>query len=414
MRILDIALKDLLQVIRDRMSAVFLLAMPIVFTLFFGFVLADPGGDADPRIPVGVVNQDGSGLVAEAFQTVLGTSEVVRLVPLEGTLEGVDSGAVDAQMADQGLSGVVIIPAGYSQAWYEGQQPGVEAVLDSSSMDGTSVQNEVQTAVFRIMGAIETAQISTGLVESRLPSSDEAQKRLAWEDAFGEAVAGWSAPPFQVQSQALVADGSDEEQQAPTGFLQSSPGIMVQFAVFGLLLPGTVLVNERQKRVLHRMLTTPVNRATVLAGHWLGFFLVSFLQMLILVLLGHFGFGVGYLREPAATLLMVVAVALMSSGLGLVLGVTAKKEEQVIMYALIGMFVLSAMGGAWFPLEITGETFSTIGHFLPSAWAMDGFQNIVLRGQGLAGVLLPVGILLAYTAVFFALAVWFFRRDLRS
>ena len=38
-----------------------------------------------------------------------------------------------------------------------------------------------------------------------------------------------------------------------------------------------------------------------------------------------------------------------------------------------------------------------------------GWQNIVVRGLGLGSVLLPAGILLAYTAAFFGLAVWRFR-----
>ncbi|NMB89999.1 MAG: ABC transporter permease, partial [Chloroflexi bacterium] len=69
----------------------------------------------------------------------------------------------------------------------------------------------------------------------------------------------------------------------------------------------------------------------------------------------------------------------------------------------------SALGGAWFALEMTGKTFAAIGHFLPSAWAMDGFQNVLVRGQGLESTLLPAGIVLAYAVAFFALAVWRFR-----
>ncbi len=42
MRVLAIALKDLLQVVRDRKSAIFLVLMPIVFTLFFGFAFGHP------------------------------------------------------------------------------------------------------------------------------------------------------------------------------------------------------------------------------------------------------------------------------------------------------------------------------------------------------------------------------------
>ena len=71
-------------------------------------------------------------------------------------------------------------------------------------------------------------------------------------------------------------------------------------------------------------------------------------------------------------------------------------EEQVITWSLIAMFLFAALGGAWFPLEVAGRTFATIGHLTPTAWAMDGLQNIVIRGQGLASVLLPAGMLLAY------------------
>lgn len=68
----------------------------------------------------------------------------------------------------------------------------------------------------------------------------------------------------------------------------------------------------------------------------------------------------------------------------------------------------AAMGGAWFPLEVTGKTFATIGHIMPTAWAMDGFQNLILRGLGFSSMLPPAGILAAYSALFFVLAVWRF------
>ncbi|MBM4423255.1 MAG: ABC transporter permease [Chloroflexi bacterium] len=63
------------------------------------------------------------------------------------------------------------------------------------------------------------------------------------------------------------------------------------------------------------------------------------------------------------------------------------------------------------PLEYTGATFSAIGHLMPSAWAMDGFQNIIVRGLSIQAVWQPVGILLLYAAAFFGLAVWRFRYD---
>jgi ABC-2 type transport system permease protein len=168
-------------------------------------------------------------------------------------------------------------------------------------------------------------------------------------------------------------------------------------------------VLERRSRTLQRLLTTPITRTRVIAGHVLAMFIVVFLQQALLVAFGQLAFGVDYMREPLAILLVMVALALWVASLGLLIGAASKGEEQVIMWALMAMFVFSAMGGAWFPLDVTGRAFAAIGHLMPTAWAMDGFQNIVLRGLGLSSVLLPAGILLAYAAAFFGLAVWRFR-----
>ena len=77
-------------------------------------------------------------------------------------------------------------------------------------------------------------------------------------------------------------------------------------------------------------------------------------------------------------------------------------------YALLAipMFVFSGLGGAWVPLEVTGETFAKIGHISPIAWAMDGFKNVIIRGFGLDSVLVPAAALAGYAVVFFTLAVW--------
>ena len=204
---------------------------------------------------------------------------------------------------------------------------------------------------------------------------------------------------------------TEEDDGAPSGFLQSSPGTMVQFAIFGLISSATVLVVERNSGALRRMMSTPIRRWEIVGGHLLALFATSFLQLVILVVFGQLALGVRYLSAPGATLVMIAALALFASGLGLLLGALTKTVDQVVMFALILMFILTGLGGAWFPLEITGDTFSRIGHLLPSAWAMDGLQNVIVRGQGLASVLLPAGILGAWAIALLAAASWRLRPE---
>ena len=200
--------------------------------------------------------------------------------------------------------------------------------------------------------------------------------------------------------------------QTPSGgFAQASPGTLVQFAIFGLVSSAMLVTLERKSRTLQRMLTTSTSRMQIAGGHLGAMFIVVLLQAALLLVMGQLAFHVDYLRQPLAVVLVTLTLALWVASLGLLIGVAAKGEEQVILFSLIAMFFFTALGGAWFSLESTGAAFSAIGHLLPSAWAMTGYQNIIVRGLGVGSVLLPCAIQLGYAGLFFMLAVWRFSHE---
>jgi len=403
MRVIDLALKDLLQVVRDRRSAFFLVVMPILFTVFFGTVFGS-SAEGDPRLPVGFVSHDESDALSASLQTLLEASDAIRPVVLEG--DEADSAAESVRDGD--LAGAVIVPDGFGERVLASEEPRLTVVVDQYTPAGQTASSAVQAAATRLLGAIETARLSAEAFEVREGFESEAARRAYLSEALALASEAWLQPPLTVAVEQSGTQAGEEELSANV-YTQSSPGMIVQFVVFGLNTSAMVLVLERRSRTLQRMLTTPITRTQVVAGHVLAMFTIVFLQQVLYIAFGQLAFGVDYMREPLAILLVMVTLALWVSSLGLLIGAAAKSEEQVIMWALMAMFVFSALGGAWFPLDITGKTFAAIGHLMPTAWAMDGFQNIVLRGLGLSSVLLPAGILLAYAVAFFGLAVWRFR-----
>ena len=82
-RIFDITLKDLMQILRNRMTFLFLLIMPVAFTLLFGLAFAGSSQPSDTRLPVGLLNQDG-GAISTQLQTLLSGSTVIRLDTTSG------------------------------------------------------------------------------------------------------------------------------------------------------------------------------------------------------------------------------------------------------------------------------------------------------------------------------------------
>ena len=127
--------------------------------------------------------------------------------------------------------------------------------------------------------------------------------------------------------------------------------------------------------------------------------------------MGQLFLDLPYLGRPLATIVLTAVTALFCASLGMLIGVVARTEEQVTVLSLTPMFVLSALGGAWVPLEVTPESFQRIAYVTPLAWVIDGYKDILVRGQGLEAVGTAVLILLLYASVLFGLAAWRFRVD---
>lgn len=395
MKIISIAIKDLTQIMRDRLSALFLFIMPLVFTFMLGAMF---GGSkqADYRLPVGILNRDPQSELSTLLIDTLGRSNAIRLVDL--ALE--DEDKISTQINSGKLAAALILPAGYSADLLSGKEVSVPVTANAMNTGGQTALAALQSGIAQMMGALEAARLSLQTVD--------AQKSVADRNAFlltsvRLGLEKWQTPALTVTVEPASAASS---KGGFSGYVQTSPGMLVQFTIAGLIGAAAVIVQERKNRSLTRLLTAPVSRAQVILGHLLGITVTVLLQELILVLAGQFFFKVDYLREPLATFVMMLAMALFCSCLGLFFGAIARRDEHAIMYPLIAMFVLTAMGGAWFPLEGTSPAFYAIGHALPTAWAMDGFQNLILRGLGFSSILLPSLILLGYAILFFILAVW--------
>lgn len=399
MRILDLALKDLSQMFRDKQSLLFLVAMPIVFTFFMGFAYRNVGGDpnADTRIPLALVDPEPETLLNKTLVTRLEASDSLRVESMD------EEDAMNAFYKGD-VAGVLVIPVGFSGQVEAGEESQMKLIADSTSAQGQSLYQLLRVPISQLMSAVEVSRETADIVGAADASAEQsAAFDLAWSK-WTEA----SKVSLVKIEQAVGEESSDWTGGNP--YNQSSPGILVQFAIFGLVTSAQILVQEKKSRTLQRLITTNIKPWEIVAGHMLAMFTITFLQTAMLVVFGQWALKVDYLREPLAVLLVSVTLGLWVSSMGLLIGVVAKEEQQVILYSMIAMFLFSAMGGTWFPLETAGGAFSAIGRAMPSAWAMNGLQNILIRGLGLESVWMAVGMLSAYALVFFVLAVWRFRK----
>ena len=398
MRIFDLTLKDLSQMFRDKRSLLFLVAMPIAFTIFMGFAYrgtSQSDKNIDNRIPLALVDPEPASRLNKLFFTRIEPSDSIKVVTMN------EADAMDAFHKSK-VAGVLVIPVGFSEQASAGKEAQLTLIADSNSAQGQSLYQLLRVPISQLLSAVEISRETAEIVGAKNVSAEQsAALDLAWSK-WNET----SKISLVKVEQAIAEKSSDWTGGNP--YNQASPGILVQFAIFGLVTSGQILVQEKKSRTLQRLITTAMKPWEIVAGHMLAMFTITLLQTAMLVLFGQLVLKVDYLREPLGVFLVAVTLGLWIASMGLLIGIIAKEEQQVILYAMIAMFLFSALGGTWFPLEASGGAFAAIGKMMPSAWAMNGLQNILIRGLGLESVWLAVGMLALYAAGFFLLAVWRF------
>jgi len=396
-RVWILASKDLLETRRDRLALLFTVIMPLAFTAFFGLMF---GGGSD-RLPLAVFNAD-SGAPAAQLVSALAKSGVVKTETM--TMADAEK-AVD----DNKVAAALEVPAGFSAALAAGRPAALTLVSTAGSSGAQTVQTEV-TALAGELAAGERAAQAAVAVAGTPPGGAPGATPQDLRDAallMARPLAGQSlAHPVATVK---IVEAGMAAGQIPNGFVLSSPGMLVNFILFSLLTAGIALIQERRNYTLMRLMTTRVRRWELIAGKAVGMFALTFVQQIILMGAGQLLFGVDYLRDPAALLLMMVALSLFASTLGLLLAAVLTSEQAMVATTVLVSMSVAALSGAWFPLEITGPAFQAVGHLLPTAWILDGLRGIIVRGFGVADVLPAFGVALAWSAALFALAVWRFR-----
>ena len=201
-----------------------------------------------------------------------------------------------------------------------------------------------------------------------------------------------------------------EREVFPDQFQQNSAG----YTVMGVFFIATVIIEsifrERRSGAMRRLRAAPVGRAPIVISKLAPFYVVNLIQIVIMFAIARLAFGLDLGSVPAL-FVVSAALALAATGLGIALAGVARSETQGAGLAVIVVLTTSALGGVMVPRFIMPEVMQQIGNVTPQAWAIQGYQDVLVRGQGIGGVWLETGVLLIFAAVFTAVGVWRFRFD---
>jgi ABC-type multidrug transport system permease subunit len=247
-----------------------------------------------------------------------------------------------------------------------------------------------------------TAQENPPRIYQFDPTRPESRMARAIVDEALQRVEG-RADPTPVQDQLVTEPGSRY-----IDFL--IPGLLgFNLMSSGLWGVGFVIVEMRVRKLIKRMMATPMSRAHFLLSFVLvrGVFLLG--ELPVLLCFAHWVFHVPIRGSVPLIVGLSALGSLMFAGLGLLIGCRAQNTHTVAGLVNLATLPMLVTSGVFFSAARFPEAFQPIIRLLPLTAVIEAVRTVMLDGVGVAAVANQIGIMLAWGLISFVIALRMFR-----
>jgi ABC-2 type transport system permease protein len=177
-------------------------------------------------------------------------------------------------------------------------------------------------------------------------------------------------------------------------------------AIWGLVFS---IVEARQKRLLKRMVASPMPRWQYLASFLLSRLLMLVIEVVVFLGFARIAFGVPFRGSLVELAILCVLTSLAFSALGLLISSRAKTIEAASGLMNLAMLPMWILSGVFFSATRFPAIIQPLVRALPLTAAIDALRGNMLQGLSMVEMMTPVSILLAWLVVPFFVALRIFR-----
>lgn len=422
--------KDLLLFLQDKRALFLTLVMPIALAAFFGSLTGGAGTKEATKIELGLVVEDTHAITVKIVaglkaESTLNVKELDLAKAQELVRKGKLAVAIQIPVGFGSTSGAALFGGGAKAElpiFYDPSQTSTLAMV--KGMLTQQVMQSVSSEMFSGKTGSELIEKDLQYLQSAPAKDAQSQELLAfltslkrYQDHTAQASsadgkqnqAGTLATPFVSKEQALTAKSSLETQY--NGYSHSFAGMIVQFMLFMAIDVGIGVLFVRKLGIWNRILVAPVSLNTLLGARALSCALISFALICVIFALAMLLFQVRILGSWIGFFGIALSFSLMTASFGLLIAAFGKTPEAARGIAVFVTLVMVMLGGAWMPSFLFPAWLQQITVFIPTRWAVDGFDAMTWRGLGFDAALPAIAALCVFSLLFFSLAQWRFKKQ---
>ena len=341
-RLTSLIRKEFIQIIRDPRTLVLILVIPVMQLFLLGYAATN-----DVRnVSMAVFDQDRGPAARELLDSY-------RAADYFDLAYDVDSEKELSNLIDSGEARVgLVIPPDYTNQLKGSGSAEVLFILDGS--DPTVASTALSAA--QLIGL----EHATKILEERLVRS---------------ARSGALSPPVEVRSQVWYNPDM-------ISAYYMIPGVIAMILFFlTSILTATSIVRERERGTIEQLIVTPIRSWELILGKIIPYVLLAFLNMLEVLAIGHFWFGVPVRGNIFLILVLSGLFLLTSLGIGLLASTMASTQQEAML--IVWMLLLpSLLSGFFFPLEAMPEVLQWVSYMIPLRYYLIIIRSLMLKDVG--------------------------------
>ena len=340
-RLLAIARKEILHILRDSRSPGIVVIMPVTLMLLFGY-----GVNLDLKgLPVYVFDRDGSQQSQDLLKRFQSNEyfHIARVVDSYPEL----TRALDDGHAKMGI----VIPWDFSQRLNRGDIVGVQALVDSTDDN--------------------TANVLIGYAQA-VVQGYSSQVQLDWLQAHGQTI---QPAPVSVQTRTWY----NEDLESSSFII---PGVLaLVMSVIGAFLTSLTIAREWERGSMEQLISTPVTAMEIMLGKLAPYFVLGMFDVAVCAVIAiswfHVPFRGSYITLAVSSALFMIVVL----SLGFLISVLAKNQFAASQIALLITFLPAfLLSGFLFSIEQMPIVLQWITRILPARYYVSVLKKIFLKG----------------------------------
>jgi ABC-2 type transport system permease protein len=361
MRTLVIAIKELRQLRRDRLTFAMMVVVPIVQLLLFGYAI-----NTDVRhIPSVIYDQDAS---AES-RLLARRLEATGFYDFVGAVQSYDE--IERTLRSGQAKVALVVPAQYARDLKGNRAASLQLVVDGS--DPQTVASAINTA-----SSLIAAQASELLV-SRLGATGTFTAPVRLEPTT------WYNP--ELRTAVFVVPGL----------------IGVILTMTMVMLTSMAIARERERGTLEQLIVSPVKRVELIVGKIFPYVSIGYVQMTLILVFGALIFGVPFVGSVGLLYVLSFVFIAASLAVGMFISTFAATQQQAMQMSFFFLLPNILLSGFMFPFEAMPRLAQYLSQVLPLTHFLRIVRGIVLKGAHFEDVafefLWLTGILIALVTI---------------